>query len=79
MLTEVLRGESEPLLQLLFLVLWARDVPKRRVSYTGSTLLPQAAEEGTVLSSASHLPPLLGCTTCHGTYVPEKGAGQQSH
>ena len=44
-ITEVLWGESEPLPELLFFVLWASEVPKRRVSYTGSTLLPQAATE----------------------------------
>lgn len=31
-ITEVLWGESEPLPELLFFVLWAREVPKRRVS-----------------------------------------------
>ena len=55
-ITEVLGGESEPLPEPPFFVLWARDVPNRRASYTGSTLLPHAAkEEKTRLS-----PPGLG-------------------
>lgn len=45
-LTEFLLGESDPLPELPFLVFWAKEVPKRRVSYTGSTLFPQAAIEG---------------------------------
>lgn len=45
-LTEFLLGESDPLPELPFLVFWAKEVPKRRVSYTGSTLFPQAATEG---------------------------------
>lgn len=44
-ITEVLGGESEPLPELPFFVLWAREVPNRRASYTGSTLLPHAAKE----------------------------------
>ncbi len=38
-LTEFLCGDSDPLVRLVFC---AREVPNLRVSYTGSTLLPQA-------------------------------------
>jgi len=67
-LTEFLLGESDPLPELPFLVFWANEVPKRRVSYTGSTLLPQAAMEGGKQISAPQIYFCPGsCSTCRNT------------
>lgn len=70
-LTEFLLGESDPLPELPFLVFWAKEVPKRRVSYTGSTLFPQAATEGakhhqSLEDISGHLEKHLLLPTCWG-------------